>query len=38
MLEQYGNYYKLFKGCGTVPQKITVIEKDGETVTFIAGT
>lgn len=37
MLEQYGNYYKLFKGYGTTPQKITVIAIDGETVTFIMG-
>lgn len=37
MLEQYGNYYKLFKGYGTVPQKITVIAIDGENVTFIIG-
>lgn len=26
MLEQYGNYYKLFKGHGTTPQKITVVD------------
>lgn len=37
MLEQYGNYYKLFKGHGTTPQKITVVEIDGENVTFIMG-
>lgn len=37
MLEQYGNYYKLFKGHGTTPQKITVVEIDGENVAFIMG-
>lgn len=37
MIELYGNYYKLFKGHGTTPQKITVVEIDGENVTFIMG-
>ena len=37
MLELYGNYYKLFKGHGTTPQKITVVAIDGEKVTFIMG-
>ena len=37
MIELYGNYYKLFKGHGTTPQKITVVEIDGENVTFIRG-
>lgn len=37
MLEQYGNYYKLFKGHGTTPQKITVVAIDGYDVTYIMG-
>lgn len=37
MIELYGNYYKLFKGHGTTPQKITVVEIDSENVTFIMG-
>lgn len=37
MIELYGNYYKLFKGHGTTPKKITVVEIDSENVTFIMG-
>lgn len=37
MLEQYGNYYKLFKGHGTTPQKITGVAIDGYDVTYIMG-
>lgn len=37
MLELYGNYYKLFKGYGTTPQKITVVAIDGCDVTYIMG-
>lgn len=37
MLELYGNYYKLFKGHGTTPQKITVVAIDGYDVTYIMG-
>lgn len=34
---RYGNYYKVFKGNGGIPEKITVVEIDGDTVTFING-
>lgn len=37
MLELYGNYYKLFKGHGTTPQKITVVDICGDDVTYIMG-
>lgn len=37
MIELYGNYYKLFKGHGTTPQKITVVAIDGDDVTYIMG-
>ena len=37
MIELYGNYYKLFKGHGTTPQKITVVAIDGYDVTYIMG-
>lgn len=37
MIELYGNYYKLFKGHGTTPQKITVVSIDGCDVTYIMG-
>ena len=37
MIELYGNYYKLFKGYGTTPQKITVVAIDGDDVTYIMG-
>lgn len=37
MIELYGNYYKLFKGHGTTPQKITVVAIDGCDVTYIMG-
>ena len=37
MIELYGNYYKLFKGNGTIPQKITVVAIDGDDVTYIMG-
>lgn len=35
MIELYGNYYKLFKGHGTTPQKITVVAIDGYDVMYI---
>ena len=37
MIELYGNYYKLFKGHGTTPRKITVVAIDGDDVTYIMG-
>lgn len=37
MIELYGNYYKLFKGHGTTPQKITVVAIDDYDVTYIIG-
>lgn len=37
MIELYGNYYKLFKGHGTTPQKITAVAIDGYDVTYIMG-
>lgn len=37
MIELYGNYYKLFKGRGTTPQKITAVAIDGYDVTYIMG-
>lgn len=37
MIELYGNYYKLFKGHGTTPQKITVVAIDDYDVTYIMG-
>lgn len=36
-LEKYGRYYKVFKGNGGIPEKVTVIKIDGDTVTFIRG-
>ena len=36
-LELFGNYYKVFKGNGGLPEKVTVIAIDGDTVTFIRG-
>lgn len=36
-LKVYGNYYKHFKGRGGVPDKITVVAIDGDTVTYVRG-
>ena len=36
-LKVYGHYYKMFKGNGGIPEKITVIEIKDDTVTFIRG-
>lgn len=36
-LELFGNYYKVFKGNGGLPEKVTVIAIDGDTVTFVRG-
>ena len=33
----YGNYYKVFKGNGGIPEKITVIAMNGDNVTFVKG-
>lgn len=33
----YGNYYKMFNGNGGIPEKITVVEIKGDSVTFIRG-
>ena len=33
----YGNYYKMFKGYGGIPQKITIVNIDGDTVTYVRG-
>lgn len=29
----YGHYYKMFKGTGSVPTKVTVVGIEGDTVT-----
>ena len=36
-LELYGNYYKIFKGNGGIPRRITVVDIDGDIVTFVIG-
>lgn len=36
-LKLYGSYYKVFKGRHGIPDKITVIDIDGDTITFIRG-
>lgn len=36
-LKLYGNYYKIFKGNGGIPEKVTVIAIDGDVATFIRG-
>lgn len=36
-LELFGNYYKASKGNGGIPEKVTVIAIDGDTVTFVRG-
>ncbi|MDY2589590.1 MAG: hypothetical protein SOW32_05310 [Agathobacter sp.] len=36
-IKVYGNYYKLFKGNGGIPEKITVTAIDGDIVTFVRG-
>ena len=36
-LELYGNYYKMFKGNGGMPEKVTVIDIEGDIVTFVSG-
>lgn len=33
----YGHYYKMFKGTGSVPTKVTVVGIEGDTVTFVRG-
>ena len=33
----YGNYYKVFKGNGGIPEKITVIAMNGDNITFVKG-
>lgn len=33
----YGHYYKIFKGTGSVPTKVTVVGIEGDTVTFVRG-
>lgn len=33
----YGNYYKMFNGNSGIPEKITVVEIKGDSVTFIRG-
>ena len=34
-LEMYGHYYRMFKGTGGVPTKVTVVGIEGDTVTLI---
>lgn len=36
-LELYGNYYKMFKGNGGIPEKVTVVAIEGDIVTFVRG-
>jgi len=33
----YGHYYKMFKGTGSVPTKVTVVGIEGDTVTLVRG-
>lgn len=36
-LEMYGHYYRMFKGTGGVPTKVTVVGIEGDTVTLVRG-
>lgn len=36
-IKMYGHYYKMFKGTGSVPTKVTVVGIEGDTVTFVRG-
>lgn len=36
-IKMYGHYYKIFKGTGSVPTKVTVVGIEGDTVTFVRG-
>lgn len=36
-LKVYGHYYKIFKGNRGIPERVTIIEIDGDIVTFIRG-
>lgn len=36
-LEMYGHYYRMFKGTGGVPTKVTVVGIEGDSVTLVRG-
>lgn len=36
-IEMYGHYYRMFKGTGGVPTKVTVVGIEGDTVTLVRG-
>lgn len=36
-IKMYGHYYKMFKGTGSVPTKVTVVGIEGDTVTLVRG-
>lgn len=36
-LRMYGHYYKMVKGYGGIPRKVTVVGIDGDMVTIIYG-
>lgn len=36
-IEMYGKYYKIFKGNGGIPEKITVVGINGDEVSIVRG-